>query len=148
MMSSSARTAPPVEWSFPRNGQATGRMSLVEGFKTEDSFRFTVRATDTDGFENRTPLEYQITVHEDAKPMVVIDEPRQSEDRTPNATVPLRLSADDDYGFDSVDLVVEGKGPALANRAPLGGLQLRHSAKCIGAGGRCEGRNLPVVQDR
>lgn len=116
--SDSARTAPPVEWSFPRNGQATGRLSLMEGFKTEDSFRFTVRATDTDGFENRTPLEYQITVHEDAKPMVVIDEPRQSEDRTPNATVPLRLSADDDYGFDSVDLVVEGKGPALANRAP------------------------------
>ncbi|QOV89945.1 DUF4175 family protein [Humisphaera borealis] len=116
--SDSARQAPPVEWTFPRNGQASGRFNLTTGFKTEDSFRFTLRATDTDGFENQSALEYQITVHEDAKPMVVIDEPRQSEDRTPNATVPLRISADDDYGFDSVDLVVEGKGPALASRQP------------------------------
>jgi len=117
--SDTARAAPEVAWTFPRNGQATGRFDLSGGaFKPEDSFRFILRATDTDGFENQSALEYQITIHEDAKPSVVIDEPRQSEDRTPNATVPLRISADDDYGFDSVELVVEGKGPALASHEP------------------------------
>ncbi|MDB5294624.1 MAG: hypothetical protein JWO31_607 [Phycisphaerales bacterium] len=111
------RAAPKVAWSFPRNGVVSGKFSLSDPtFKPEDSFRFVVRATDADGFTNGGTQEYQVTVHEDVKPTVVIELPRQSEERTPNATVPLRVAADDDYGFDALDLVVEGKSPNLAGR--------------------------------
>jgi hypothetical protein len=113
------RQVPQVAWTFPRNGVAAGKFSLSDpAFKAEDSFKFVVRATDTDGFANATPQEYQLTIHEDAKPTVIVELPRQSEERTPNATVPLRVAADDDYGFDALDLVVEGSSPNLAGRQP------------------------------
>ena len=39
-------------------------------------------------------------------PTVQIEEPRQSEDRTPDATIPLKVVAEDDFGIDVAQLVV------------------------------------------
>lgn len=109
------RKAPEVQWSYPAAGQAVGRFVTGDGspnaantFKPNDPFRFTIHATDTDGFQNTGTQEYQVIVHDDSMPTVQIEEPRRAEERTPNATVPLKVVAEDDYGIEAAQLVVTG----------------------------------------
>ncbi len=71
-----------------------------------DSLRFHLRATDTDGFRNIGLEEYELIVRPDQNPTVQIDHPRRNEDRTPVATIPLDATAEDDYGIQSLKLVV------------------------------------------
>lgn len=105
--------APRVEWK--RDGDHVA----VAHFQAAESMRFTVRATDVDGFENTAAQEYDLLVREDAMPTVQIEEPRRSEDRTPEAAFPLRVVAEDDYGITSAQLVVRrlntGDAPAASN---------------------------------
>src|SRR6185436_2568508 len=81
--------APAISWKLENNSVAVGT------FKAGESLRFTVRATDVDGFENTGTQEYDLIVREDAMPIVQIEEPRRSEDRTPEAAFPLRVVAED-----------------------------------------------------
>lgn len=111
-----ARHAPEVAWAFPAPGEAVGRLTLADAFKPNDPFRFTLRATDADGFENTGSQEYQIIVHDDALPTVQIEKPQRNEERTPTATVPLKVVAEDDYGIDAAELVVKGVSASLASK--------------------------------
>jgi len=52
---------------------------------------------------------------------VQIEEPRRSEDRTPEAAFPMRVVAEDDYGISSAQLVVKRLATAeqpAASQAP------------------------------
>ena len=49
----------------------------VAHFPADQSFRFTVHATDTDNFRNIGAAEYELIVREDTSPTVQIEEPRR-----------------------------------------------------------------------
>ena len=107
--------SPEIVWRLEGNCVAVGT------FKAAESVRFTVRATDVDGFENTGTQEFDLVVREDAMPTVQIEEPRRSEDRTPEAAFPLRVVAEDDYGIAQAQLVVRrvgGEAAAAGSQAP------------------------------
>ncbi len=93
-----------VIWERPLANRATAH--LAPGH----SLRFNVHATDTDNFQNTNGQEYELIVRDDILPTVQIEEPRRSEDRTPNAEFDIKASAEDDYGIDAVQLVVQRLG--------------------------------------
>jgi hypothetical protein len=100
----------PIQWDRPAADLAVAHLPA------EQSFRFTVHATDTDSFHNLGAAEYELIVREDTPPTVQIEEPRRSEDRTAVAEFPLKAVAEDDYGIDGAQLVVQRI--ATANSAP------------------------------
>lgn len=95
-----ARLMPAVQWELETPSTAVGRWSARE------SIRFHLRATDADQFQNTAMEEYELIVQPDQKPLVQIENPRRSEERTPVAVVPLQAVAEDDYGIDSLRLMV------------------------------------------
>ncbi|HET6250248.1 MAG TPA: DUF4175 family protein, partial [Tepidisphaeraceae bacterium] len=79
----------------------------VATFDADASFRFSVKATDSDGFQNPGGEEFEVLVKEDQPPTVQIEEPRRSEERTPNAGFDVKAVAEDDYGIVGAQLVVD-----------------------------------------
>ncbi|MGH7213833.1 MAG: hypothetical protein ACREIT_03615, partial [Tepidisphaeraceae bacterium] len=79
-------------------------------WQAQDSLRFHVRATDTDGFANPALEEYEVIVRPDQNPTVQIENPRRNEERTAVAVVPLQAAAEDDYAINSLKLVVDRLG--------------------------------------
>src|SRR5262249_51181484 len=84
-----------------------------------------VKAVDADGFENVGLEEYEVIVRPDQTPTVQIEVPRRNEERTAEATVPLQGVAEDDFGIQTVKLVVdrlvvgsEAKGAGQAAEGP------------------------------
>jgi hypothetical protein len=91
----------------------------------EKSVRFTISARDLDGFSSSSMAEYEVAVRPDQVPAIQIDLPRRSEDRTPNALVPLEATAEDDFAVRDVVLHVkrlndgrEWHIPLVTNSAP------------------------------
>ena len=94
----------------------------VATFQADGSFRFSVKAIDSDGFQNPGGCEeYELMVKEDQPPTVQIEEPKRSEERTPNAGFDVKAVAEDDYGIVGAQLVVDrvsgGEKSADAARA-------------------------------
>jgi hypothetical protein len=87
-------------WSTPSGNSATAEITPVE------SFRFRLHAIDADGLSTLAAEEYQFVVRPDALPTVSIESPRGNLDCTPEATVPLQIVAEDDFGISDVKLVV------------------------------------------
>ncbi|HWE93478.1 MAG TPA: DUF4175 family protein [Tepidisphaeraceae bacterium] len=117
----------PIEIRPVKEGQKLPAMTwdrsvagtAVAHFQAEQSFRFSVKATDTDGFHNAGGEEYELLVREDSPPSVTIEEPKRSEDRTPNAAFDIKAMAEDDYGILGAQLVVnrtaDNKNPSVKN---------------------------------
>src|SRR5205085_1228820 len=59
------------------------------------------------GFTNTGLEEYEVIVRPDQNPSVQIESPRRNEERTAVAVVPLQGLAEDDYGIQSLKLVVD-----------------------------------------
>ncbi len=93
-----------IVWERPADNVAVARLQAVE------PMRFGVSAADVDGFENTAGAEYELIVREDQMPSVQIEEPRRSEERTPDAEFDVKAVAEDDYGIDNVQLVVHRLG--------------------------------------
>ena len=74
-------------------------------FTADQTLRFTLTATDRDGFTGESPQAVEVVVRPDALPGVTIENPRRSESRTAAGVVPLVATVDDDYGFRDVSLV-------------------------------------------
>ena len=74
-------------------------------FVADATLRFTLTATDRDGFTGESPQAVEVVVRPDALPGVTIENPRRSESRTAVSVVPLVVTVDDDYGFRDVSLV-------------------------------------------
>jgi hypothetical protein len=71
-----------------------------------DTAVFQVRASDADGFSNGEVADYQVVVRPDQPPTVQITRPARNEECTPQAVIPLRAIAEDDYGIQGLRLVV------------------------------------------
>lgn len=93
-------TAPSVKWD------RTGSDVAIAHFQASESLRFAVKATDEDGFQSAAGEEYELSVREDQPPTVQIEEPKRSEERTPNASFDIKAVAEDDYGIVGAQLVV------------------------------------------
>ena len=96
--------------------------------EASESFRFHLHATDTDGLSNTAAEEFEFVVRPDQYPTIVIENPRRNEDRTPESVVPLQAVAEDDFGVQSLKLVVDRVGdkkhwevPLVTNAAALAG---------------------------
>ena len=108
--------APPVKWAYPAGGQAVGTFALGESFPPHSSFRFKILATDTDGLQNAASPECRVNVLEDLAPTVHIEVPQGNEERTPDASFPVKAKAGDDYGIELAEMVVKGASPSLASK--------------------------------
>jgi hypothetical protein len=87
-----------------------GDAAVIGKWLAGESMRFHVLATDVDGFQNSALEEYELIVRPDQNPSVQIENPRRNEERTPVAAVPLQAVAEDDYGIQSLKLVVDRLG--------------------------------------
>jgi Domain of unknown function (DUF4175) len=96
----SAGKLPAVAWDAP------GGSTLVGRWIARDSTSFQVHAFDQDGFANADGAEFQVIVRPDEMPSVQITRPARDEQCTPQAVVPLRAVAEDDYAIKSLKLVV------------------------------------------
>jgi len=79
----------------------------VGNFTAKESFRFRIRATDLDGFDNTALEEYEVVVKPDQLPSVVIESPKKNVDRTPDGYLPLQILGEDDFGLASMRLIVD-----------------------------------------
>jgi hypothetical protein len=78
-------------------------------FKTtlavDGNFTFWFDLKDTEGFQNREAVKYDVRGFRDESPRVVIDEPKSDRDVPAEATVPVRVTLDDDFGLHSSRLI-------------------------------------------
>jgi hypothetical protein len=109
----SGKTRPQFIWA-PVNGN-----SVTAAVTATESFRFHLHAIDTDGLSNTAAEEFEFVVRPDQSPSVMIENPRRNEDRTPEATVPFQAVAEDDFGIDSLKLVVDRVGDKKHWEIPL-----------------------------
>ena len=90
--------APDLDWNV------TGQTATAT-FVADRTLRFTLTATDRDGFTGESPQAVEVIVRPDSLPGVTVENPRRSESRTAASVVPLVVAVDDDYGFRDVSLV-------------------------------------------
>src|SRR5206468_11800030 len=90
-----------AEWV--KLGDSGRRFTAAFTVASSDPFWFELK--DTEGFRNQEAVRYEVRAVKDEAPRVVIDEPEGDRDVPPEATVPVRITADDDYGLDLVRLL-------------------------------------------
>ncbi len=80
-------------------------------FKTsltvKNNFNFWFDLKDTEGFRNREAVRYEVRGFADEAPRVVIDEPKTDRDVPAEATVPVRVILDDDFGLRSGTMIYQ-----------------------------------------
>jgi hypothetical protein len=108
----SSGEASSVAWSSDGGATAVGR------FTASSPLRFHLHALDVDGFANNALEEYELIVRPDQSPSVQIENPRRNEERTAVATLPLQGLAEDDYGIQTLKLVVDRIERATDSHAP------------------------------
>lgn len=96
--------APAIAWQSVDEKTIRGTMTL------ESSMQFRVDASDSDGFDVATQSNFELIARPDQLPAVFIENPRESGERTPDATVPLVGVAEDDAGVRDVTLQVTRLG--------------------------------------
>ena len=96
-----ASDIPAIQWTNPSANSTLGI------WQAKTSLRFRIRAEDAGGYANPATEEYELTVRPDQMPVIQLESPRRSEDRTPEATLPLEASVEDDFGID--DVVLEAR---------------------------------------
>ena len=69
------------------------------------NFTFWFDLKDTEGFRNREAVRYDVRGFRDEAPRVVLDEPKTDRDVPSGATIPIRVSLDDDFGLHSSRLI-------------------------------------------
>ena len=79
---------------------------LMQGsFIAQQSGNYNIRITDVEGFTNRDPVNYTLTVFEDAVPDVSIVVPARDTVLDNKMLVELKVEAADDYGVQELQLV-------------------------------------------
>lgn len=120
---------PQIKWNFDGPRVAVGE------FIAGDSMTFGIRAHDNDGFESTSGQQYELIVRQDSLPGVQIEEPRRSEERTPNAVFPLQAAVEDDWGISAAQLVLERASEKSAGPAPSSKWVMDLVTQGVAAGG-------------
>jgi hypothetical protein len=95
-----AGKVPTIVWQSMQGSTAIGH------WIARNSVAFAVHATDQDGFSNTDATQNEIIVRPDQPPTVQIIRPARDEECTPQAVIPLRAMVEDDFGIQSLKLVV------------------------------------------
>jgi hypothetical protein len=69
------------------------------------NFSFWFELKDTEGFQNREAVHYDVRGFRDEAPRVVIEEPKTDRDVPADATIPVKVVLDDDFGLHSSRLI-------------------------------------------
>src|SRR5262249_40937272 len=81
------------------------RSAFHASFPVQDNVTFRFGLKDTEGFKNRDPVRYDVRMFKDEAPRVVIAEPKADRDVPADATIPVRVELDDDFGLHSSRLI-------------------------------------------
>jgi hypothetical protein len=93
-----ARSGKPLDFDSSRT-----RFHAV--LEIKDNFTFWFDLKDKEGFRGRDAVRYDVRFFRDEAPHVVIDEPKTDRDIPADATVPLHVTLDDDFGLHSSRLI-------------------------------------------
>jgi HAMP domain-containing protein len=120
----SSKAHPAFNWAASSGNADSATVDAPE------SFAFHLHATDVDGLTNTAAEEYRFEVRPDANPTVTIETPGRNQDNTPEAVVALQARAEDDFGIDSLTLVVDRVNdkkhweiPLVTKSGPTAGVQ-------------------------
>ena len=112
-----AISAASLRWSGPGAGALAAAVrpdgrGLTSSFDVAESGSFWFDLVDTEGFrsQEKETARYEVRALKDEAPRVVIEEPANNRDVTPDADVPVRIVADDDFGIASVRLLYKVNG--------------------------------------
>ena len=89
-----------ISLGFDQSGTRFKTTLAVHG-----NFSFWFELKDTEGFQNRDAVHYDVRGFRDDAPRVVIDEPKTDRDVPADATIPVRVTLDDDFGLHSSRLI-------------------------------------------
>ena len=95
--------------------QASSGETATVLIAANESFHFHLHAIDTDGLSNLGVEEFECIVRPDQLPTVSIESPQSNLDCTPEASLPMRILAEDDFGINNLDLMVN----RLADKAGI-----------------------------
>ncbi|HEY1684160.1 MAG TPA: DUF4175 family protein [Tepidisphaeraceae bacterium] len=110
LLGSAAPTLEPIDGPAPsvvwHRSNSNDSIIQCSDASILSSLRFHIHAVDADGFSNAGAEEYQIIARADEPPIVQIENPRRNEERTPDAVIPLQISAADDFAVRAVNLKI------------------------------------------
>ncbi len=91
---------PPTPLAFIKDKGGKPEPTRLEGSFTlrAGQKEYAIALTDTDGLSNSPPAVYRLDIRPDREPIVKLPQPGASKKVTPRAIVPIRLTAEDDYG--------------------------------------------------
>lgn len=92
--------APTITWTAIDDRTARG------SFRLDKTMKFRVDATDVDGFATSESGAFEVIAQPDQLPTATIENPRRSEERTPESVVPLAGLVEDDIAVRDASLVV------------------------------------------
>ncbi len=81
------------------------RTRFQTSLTVKNNFTFWFDLKDTEGFRNRDAVRYDVRSFPDESPRVLIDEPKSDRDVPADATVPVKVAFDDDFGLHSGRLI-------------------------------------------
>ena len=113
-----AITQLPVEGDSDSQQKVLSTPQIIHGsFVARQSENYRIYITDVDGFTNRDPVNWTITVLEDAAPDVAIVAPARDTVLDDAMLIELKVEATDDYGIQELQLVyrVESEGAEEVN---------------------------------
>ena len=102
----------------PQAPQTTSTSHIMQGtFIAQQTENYRIRITDTEGFTNRDPINYTLTVFKDTAPEVNIVSPARDTVLDNAMLIELAVEASDDYGIQEIQLVyrVETEGAEEVN---------------------------------
>jgi len=100
-----------------------GGVRLSTAFVVKESQPFWVELKDTEGFSSQEVVRFDVRALKDEAPRVAIDDPTHDRDVPAEATIPLAITVDDDFGIQLVRLIYKvasgGSEPAREGIIPL-----------------------------
>ena len=107
---------PPIDLTEPQEKLKKPR-AMRGSFVAQQSGNYHIHITDVEGFTNRDPINYTLTVFRDAVPDVNIVSPARDTVLDNAMLVELEVEAADDYGIQELQLVyhVEAEGAEEMN---------------------------------
>lgn len=78
--------------------EVAGDGPLEGSFRVERSGSYIFRLVAVGGFVDPRPVRYSVHAIPDSRPIVRITEPGRNDEATPDATVPIKVNLEDDYG--------------------------------------------------
>ena len=107
---------PPTDQTEPQ-GTIKTPQTMRGSFIAQQSGNYRIQITDVEGFTNRDPINYTLTVFNDAAPEVNIVSPARDTVLDNAMLIDLKVEATDDYGIEALQLVyrVEAEGAEEVN---------------------------------